>query len=452
MTGKALFFFAPLCLRRGQGFLGLGLFLLPLSALGIAGQQLFDPVDVLFELGLFRLGLPVARDARLGLRHGPAALRQVVFQILRLAEAELPFALYFFGPPDHRRGLVQRRVPALQQRLPLPHLFVPLLQRGQMCPRLLHLQKQGVHGLGLALAAAEGVQRLKCLVPLRPAPGQALLFLRHQAAQILDQGRMAGQKGLLLLPVKALGALEGDLHQTAQLLRPGAAAARQRVPRLEQQILVIHIDGIIKELAQDLVFLVAVGLEELFKLPLGQHDDPAELLGVEAQQLLAALRDFFRPLDGGGVRLTEQRLDGPVVILLRSPLFAEMDAPLHGIFFPVLPKAQEYPRVGGFRHVVAVEHVAAPVRAAGDAEEGEGDRVKDRGFSGPGVAGDQIQAVPEVGKAQLRFLGVGAEGRHLQVQGSHAFTSCLARKARMFSISASPGGTWGSARRASSSA
>ena len=218
---------------------------------------------------------------------------------------------------------------------------------------------------------------------------------------------MPGQECFRFFTVEVLRTHERNLQQIFQLIQSGTAALAQSVPRHKQEILIIDVDGVIKELAEDIVLFVAGGFEKLFEFALGQHDDPAELLRVQAEQFLAACRDLAGTLNWCGVRFDDQRADRPVAILVFCPLFfSEMDPPFHGVFFPVLRETKLDCRIRGFRHIVAVKHVRLPIRAACDAEESKHDRVKNRSLSGTGIPGDQIQAVLEFIKRQNRLLGI----------------------------------------------
>ena len=72
----------------------------------------------------------------------------------------------------------------------------------------------------------------------------------------------------------------------------------QRRPRAAEQVLIAHILRAVKELAEDLTLLAGVRRQKLTELSLRQHDDLAELVGVESQQLLAPLRHSSVSVDG----------------------------------------------------------------------------------------------------------------------------------------------------------
>ena len=114
---------------------------------------------------------------------------------------------------------------------------------------------------------------------------------------------MLGLKAFLFLGRDFFGRLENILHERAKLLALPGAAIFQLVPCPRQQILIPYIGFGVKEPAEDFVFLVAVGVEKLPELPLGQHDDFAKLLGIEAQQGFNARADSVCPFGGGAVRL-----------------------------------------------------------------------------------------------------------------------------------------------------
>ena len=349
--------------------------------------------------------------------------------------------------PAH--GLLRRRP------VPLPplHLRPPGLQLAEGGAGAVQLPEEGAFRLGRALFRVEGADLALHPLPRLSKRIQPLPLPDGEGPQALQKRRVPGQEALPLLRRDILRRLEDGEHQGRKLIVQRCAPGLQCVPRPGQQVLVPEIGGAVEEPSQNLVFLVAVGVEKFPEFPLGQHDDLAKLLGIEAQKRLDALRDPHRPLDGGLLRLTEQGVGLCVPVLVRRAAFlAEMQAALHLVFPAALEEAELHHRVGGFGHSVAVEHIRAALAAAGDAVEGEHDGVKDRGLARAGVPGHEIEALFQVFKAHRRRPGVGAEGGHLQIQRSHAFSSCSVRKSRSLSISPAAGAVRGSARRRSAPA
>ena len=373
---------------------------LPPLQLPIAGQLAFQQPDPVRD-GLQLLpGRRVPVQGALRLVQGPPSQIQPLLLAFDLRQKALQRGPGLLRPLQGRQGLPKGRVRPLQPRLPPFDLRRSGLQGAQMRLLALPLPQQGVHALRRALL---GVQRGEPTVERGarvPALVQLSLLPLRQAAQILQQRRVLRLEALQLLRIQTLRGAELRQHQKAQLLAPAAAPVPQRVPGALQQILVAQIEGIVEELAQDLVFLVAVGPQELLELPLGQHDDLAELLRVQAQQLLAALPHPVGALQRRPLRLLQQGRDR---------------------------EAQLHLRVDGLGRVVAVQHVPLPVVAAGHAEEGEHDGVKDGGLAGAGVPGHQIEAPLQLLEGQDRGLRIGAEGRHFQRERSHGRASCSVR-------------------------
>ena len=77
---------------------------------------------------------------------------------------------------------------------------------------------------------------------------------------------------------------------------------------------------------------------------------------------------------------------------------------------------------GGFRgSVFGAEHSALPEGTAGFAVKGEGDGVKNGGFAGAGVAGNEVKAAgTQLFQVQHLESCVGTEGGNGQFQRSHA--------------------------------
>ena len=287
----------------------------------------------------------------------------------------------------------------------------------------LKLREPGIVGLGRALLRVERRDLSVQLTPRGFKLPKALRLLFDERCQVFEKLRVPR---LIVLQIP-LRRLEDVLHQGAQLFTLPKAAAFQLIPRAGEQILIPHVWRGVEEPAQDLVFLVTVGVEKFPELPLGQHDDLAKLLCVEPQQRLDTRRDLRRALRGLTVGFDKLCVRPRFVILIGAALFAEMQAALYLVFLAALGKAELHHRVLGLRHMVAVEHVGAAVAAAGGAVEGEHDGVKDGGLARTGVAGDEIEPVRELFKGQRGGPGVGAEGRHFQIQRSHLSASCFVR-------------------------
>ena len=141
-------------------------------------------------------------------------------------------------------------------------------------------------------------------------------------------------------------------------------------------------------------------------------------------------------LPDGGVDLLQLRhilaagADEPGVGGLPGhPLAAALGAhvlrvPPHGVLPAAVGEFQLHLR-GGFRvGVLGAEHARLPAAAAGLAEQGKADGVKNGGLPRAGVTGDEIQtALPQLFKIQFHRSRVGAKGGDGQFQRSHASPS-----------------------------
>ena len=332
-----------------------------------------------------------------------------------------------FGPPllvEGRHDLVKGPLHPRERRFPLRHRPVLRCQISELLPLQLQCMQQIVDGLRRALLRGQSFQ-LPVELRARCAQRFPLGFLPlRQRRQVLHQRRMLRQ---ISLPALGRGA-EDAQHLGAHLLGLHGAVASQRVARAQQQVLIVQHQRVVEELAEDLILFIAVGAQKFAEFPLRQHHDLAKLLGVEPQQFLTAGRDLACALGRRAVGLLERGGDDPVAVdSVRAAFFAEMDRARDLVFLPVLLEAERHLGIGRLRHVVAVQHVDPAVPAAGLAEERKADRVKNRGFSGAGVARHEHKAVFDLAEGDIRRLGVGAEGGHRHIQRSHAsssFASC----------------------------
>ena len=151
----------------------------------------------------------------------------------------------------------------------------------------------------------------------------------------------------------------------------------------------------IKELSQDLVLFLAVRLEELFELSLGQHDDLPELVLIQPDDLRDPLIHPGAPLDGACLArflrgLGEHRIHGaPGILIFGAPLPGKMQDPLHFIVSAVLGELQDHLCIHRAADQIAVHHARLPVLAAGFTVKGEDDGIKNGGLPRAGISGDQ---------------------------------------------------------------
>ena len=418
----------------------------------VIGQLVLDPLDAGLQLARVRPELSVSRRERLRPFSFRGGFLELFPELRDPAPRSLQLPLRVPEAVDLRLGNVQGGVRLFHSETSFLYRVLPLRQFAFAAAFLLQLAELPVELVRRALLRIESVGGGACRIANLSALLERRLLRGDERRQVLPQLRMVRQVALRVLRASS-GQNKTVLHQLPQpVLCPGAAAA-QLVPRAAQQILKVQIGSVIEQLAEDLVFLAAVRFQKLPEFPLRQHDDLAELLPVEADQLLAAGGHPACALRRRGVRLLQERVDDRrTVELLRAALFGEVDGPRRCILFPVLRKTQPDLRIHGLRHMVAVHHLRRAVRAARRAVESEHYRVEDRGLACAGVPGDKIQAVLQLRERHGGFLRVGAEGGHFKMDRSHAPASCSCRNARSPSTSAGSGVARYRAQRCSSPA
>ena len=165
---------------------------------------------------------------------------------------------------------------------------------------------------------------------------------------------------------------------------------------------------------KDLAALFGPGQQQAQEFPLGQHGHPAELVSVQAQQVLHCSGDL--PGAGDGFPVVGKCKDGIRLFLdqLVPPLGrAEiLRVPVYRVFLPAPLEGQLGEGGGVPLGKAAAKHGRLSVGAAGLPVQGKGDAVKQRGLSGPCVTGDEIQPpLTQAGKVHGNLPGIGSEGR-----------------------------------------
>ena len=163
---------------------------------------------------------------------------------------------------------------------------------------------------------------------------------------------------------------------------------------------------------EDLQPFLGVGLEQAAKFSLGQHGDLGKLLPRDPQDGL----DLGVDLSGFG----DQTAVGQGQLglgLLQDQLIAPLGGALvlrvapDGVLLPGVLEHQLHFRRHLRRGVFGAKHLRGTAVAAGLAEEGEGDGIKDRGLARPGVSGDEVEAMsPQLFQGEQGLPGIGAEG------------------------------------------
>ena len=282
-------------------------------------------------------------------------------------------AVFFFL----REGALQRR----QLRLLNGQLGLRLFER--LLGLLLRSGKREAFVDLRKLCFQRFAARCGLLVPLR-VPGDERIQKRHD----LVHGKGAV---LCLLYLQGEHIVLPD-HDTRAVLPDAGFGLFILLAEAPGLVLEPHLKGIevfrVEELLEDLFPLVGGGLEELSEVPLGQHGDLTELAAVHAQDLRDGLVDLPRPGDEAAVGVSQLR----VGLLLGKALAAGLAAGVLGIAPDGVAPArvvEDELDLGGClgRGILGAEHTRVAVVAAGFAEEGEGDGVKDRGLARAGVSG-----------------------------------------------------------------
>ena len=325
-----------------------------------------------------------------------------------------------------------------------------LLGRAQFCPRpgdeLVATGDRGLGSLGggKLVETADGVA----------AALQPPLSLVARLLRLAGVGRrLGGSEGEAVAALRQiLRALRLGLPQRLGALRrqAGGCVAQPLGRVLERQLERRVVAGV-EQRPEDLLALLGVGLEQLLEAALWQHDDLAELLGAEAQELLGPRADLrpaglqrptalFRP----AVTVAQPPERGRLVVL-RDAVSLELRALLLGLAHDPeeLGAEREVERHSGEELGIGV--VAAHGRsgapafvlrtAAGDAVEGERHGVEDGGLARARGSGDEEEArAAQLGEVESLLAGVGAERLHDDAQRSHGAAS----RRRRSSVSMTP--------------
>ena len=202
---------------------------------------------------------------------------------------------------------------------------------------------------------------------------------------------------------------------------------------LLQCLLDAAVDLGLEQRLQDVFAPSRVGFEQLAELALGEHDDPGELVALEAEQPLDLRR---HPAGLGGKHLAfflrrgarappQRRLrllrGGAGAARLRTLLLRASRHPV-----ALRAKAEVEDDLGeraGLR-VVAAQALRVALAAGCLAVEREADGVEDGRLPGAGRAVDEkARGRAEHGEIEILLAGVGPERAHREAQRLHAGTS-----------------------------
>ena len=383
---------------------------LPLGLGGVQLLQLLFPLAQLTGPGLaggflVRLGLTAGLD--LPVQGGQR--RPLLGQLFILGQYPLQGAqgLPGFLPPGGL-GLLgfQRLLGLVQPGLELLLVLDGLVQLVPGFPGSLRLAQQGG---SLAQVLVQPVQ-LRLLAGL--LGGVLADQLLHQFHRVLE-----GQTALLgLFQAGAEGVVGGTVHPGDVLpdAVPGLVALFLEPGGLVLYLVLEHhvVPGL-KDFPENFLAAPGVGQQQFQEVPLGDHGDLGELAAVQADDP----GDFPGDLPGFGDQppVGQGQLG---VGLLKDGAAAPQGGPLvlgvpaDGVGLAAVGEHQLDKGGGVGPGVLGPEHGGVPVVAAGLPVEGVGDGVKQGGFAGAGVPGDQIQALgAQPVQLHCHLAGIGAKGR-----------------------------------------
>ena len=199
--------------------------------------------------------------------------------------------------PDHRKRSVQRRL-RTGIRSP-PRLKVSFLhfKLGEVFIFLLKLIEPAAQLCRRALLLIQGIQRLLGGLRLRGELLRRSLLLPDQFFKVPAQVGVPGMKQEFLLSRELLRHVKKLCERVFNLPAPVRPGIFQLLLGGLKQLRVVFVEAVVKELPEDLIFIIASGLQELVELPLSQHDDLAELVRIHPEKLLNPIRDRRGPLD-----------------------------------------------------------------------------------------------------------------------------------------------------------
>ena len=286
--------FLPRILRKGKALTFRGPFLIQLV---VERQLVFDLPDHAAQRfrPLFMLRISVLFGPG-GLSHRKELLKAPCQAFNSGLIVRKRFIRQFLLP-DHRKRSVERRFRTGIRSLPrLKVSFLPL-KLGEVFIFLLKLIEPAAQLCRRALLPIQGIQRRLGSLRLRGELLRRSLLLPDQFFKVPAQVGVPGMKQKFLLSRELLRldkkAFERVLNLPASF-RPGTF---QPHPGRLEKLRVVFVETVVKKIPEDLIFIIASGPEELVELPLGQHDDLAELVRIHTEKLLDPIRDRRGSLD-----------------------------------------------------------------------------------------------------------------------------------------------------------
>ena len=331
------------------------------------------------------------------------------------------------GPVGQRFYLLQRGFTAPERLFPLLHFRLFVLQLRQFGPLCFQALPGALGGFGLFLQAGSAFKVLLGPLQRRFQPGQFGKVLFQQGGQgCLHLGKQGGvfrplQVHNALFLCGGLRAVHlAELLQQAVILRFASLSCLTGGGLQGIGQVLVLLGG--EHLPQNALPLVRGGIQQLHKFALGDHANLLELGAVNAQQfphggvhLAHTLNRRFTGEDQQGVRFFLHGAAAPQLGALVGRV------PLQDVGFAPVYKFQLHKGLGIWSSKITAQMLHRAVRAAHLAVQGEADGVKQGGFSGPGVAGDEKQPLPvQLGQVQFHKVRKGAEGAQGQFGGFHS--------------------------------
>ena len=225
---------------------------------------------------------------------------------------------------------------------PLHFLRLPF-QRGKMFLFCRKLVQQGILSNSCTLSLIQRTFLLLRGFSFRFRRTHTALVRLNQHGQVLQQLRMFRQEILLF---RFFRQPKKVLHGVRRRITVRLTLLPEQFPRAFQQFTVAHINGIVKQLSKDLVFLVAVCLQKFLNLPLRQHHNLFELLRIQPQKLSTAFRHLRRAGQRVFFRLPKRCIQKPIAkLIFRASFFSIMNRALCGVIPSTLPEREAHRRI-----------------------------------------------------------------------------------------------------------
>ncbi len=193
-----------------------------------------------------------------------------------------------------------------------------------------------------------------------------------------------------------------------------------------QPVLQEHIHPGVEQFPENPLALLGVGLQQVTEVALGNHGHLCKLFPGQSDDFPDRPVHFLGPGHGGTAILVMQDRIGGLLRGAGAPGLGALVLRIapDGIGFPGIGEGQFH--IGGVLRpdIFGAQHGGLAAAAAGFAEQRKGNGIKNRGFAGTCVAGNQVKALlTKGGEIQHLHPGVGAESGQCQFQRSHMYSS-----------------------------